>query len=111
MTARQFRCAVRAAAQAAQRIDAKLETLCELNGGGATRNAEIHCARSADPLVAHDFETESLALIQADHSCAFEGAYINQHVNSTAIGAEETIALRDVKPSHGSNCHSASSHE
>jgi hypothetical protein len=79
--------------------------------GVQPRNAEIHRARSADPLVVHDFETESLAMIQADHSCAFEGAYINQHVNSTAIGPEETIALRDVKPSDGSNCHSASSHE
>ncbi len=43
--------------------------------GLQSRNAEIHCARSADPLIAHDFETESLALIQAGHSCAFEGAY------------------------------------
>src|SRR5208337_1972337 len=75
------------------------------------RNAEIHCARSADPRIVHDFETESLALIQAGHSCAFEGAYADQHVNSTVVGLEETIALGDVEPSDGSTCHSASSHE
>src|SRR5208337_1331493 len=75
------------------------------------RSPETLCARSADPLIAHDFEAESLALIQAGHSCAFEGAYTDQHVNSTVVGLDETIALRDVEPSDGSNCHSASSHE
>ena len=52
----------------------------------------IHCARSADPLIAHDFEYYSLALIQAGHSCAFKGAYTDHHVNSTVVGLEETIA-------------------
>jgi hypothetical protein len=73
--------------------------------------APAGCARSADPLIAHDFEAESLALIQAGHSCAFEGAYTDQHVNSTVVGLDETIALSDVEPSDGSNCHGASSHE
>ena len=71
----------------------------------------LHRARSADPLIAHDFETESLALIQAGHSCAFDGAYTDQHVNSAVVRLDETIALRDVEPLDGSNCHGASSHE
>ena len=58
-----------------------------------SRNAEVHCARPVDPLIAHDFETQSLALIQAGNSCAFEGAYTDQHVNSTVLGPDETIAL------------------
>jgi hypothetical protein len=78
--------------------------------GPQFRSAEIHCARSADPLIAHDFEAQSLAPIQAGQSRAFEGAYTDQHINSAVVGLEETIALRDVEPSDGSNCHSASSH-
>jgi hypothetical protein len=45
-------------------------------------------------------------LIQPGDSCAFEGAYTDQHVNSTVVGLDETIALRDVEPSDGSNCES-----
>jgi hypothetical protein len=78
-----------------------------LQSGGA----EILCARSTDPLIAHDFEPESLALIQTGHPCAFESAYTDQHVYSTVIGLEESIALTDIEPSDGSNCHGASSHE
>jgi len=37
-------------------------------------------------------------LIQAGHSCAFDGAYVDQHVNTTVVGLDETIALRDVEP-------------
>ena len=57
------------------------------------RGAEILCARSIDPLIAHDFEAESLALIQTGHSCAFESANTDQHVNCAPIGLEETITL------------------
>src|SRR5271166_3053026 len=67
---------------------------------------QILCARSGDPLIAHEFEAKSLALIQAGHSCAFDGAYVDQHVNTTVVGLDETIALRDVEPPYGSNCHS-----
>src|SRR5271165_7246696 len=98
-----------------QWIDAKLDEkrhfYARSVAGLQSRNAKILCARSADPLIAHDFETESLALIQAGHSCAFEGTYADQHVSSTVVGLDETIALGDVEPSDGSNCHSASSHE
>jgi hypothetical protein len=60
---------------------------------------EILCTRSADPLIVHDFEAESLALIQAGHLCAFEGAYTDQHINSIiVIWREQTIAFRDVEP-------------
>jgi hypothetical protein len=41
------------------------------------RSAEILSARSADPLIVHDLEAEALALIQAGHACAFDGAYID----------------------------------
>jgi hypothetical protein len=98
-----------------QRTETKLEgerhVYARSVAGLQFRNAEIHCARSADPLIAHDFETESLALIKAGHSCAFDGAYTDQHVNSTVVGLDEAIALGDVEPPDGSNCHSASSHE
>jgi hypothetical protein len=43
--------------------------------GVQSRNAEILGARSADPLIAHNFKAESLRLIQASHSGAFKGAY------------------------------------
>jgi hypothetical protein len=78
---------------------------------GVAENAEILCARFADPLIAHDFETESLASSQAGHSCALEGAYIDHYVNATIVGLDETIAFMGVEPSDGSNCHSASFHE
>ena len=45
--------------------------------GLQSRSAEILCARFADPLIVHDLEAEALALIQAGHSCAFDGAYID----------------------------------
>ena len=64
-----------------QRIDAKLDEkrhFCARSVAGLqSRNAKILCARSGDPLIAHDFEAESLALIQAGHSCAFDSAYID----------------------------------
>jgi hypothetical protein len=100
-----------------QRTEAKLDIEGERHvyarsvAGLQSRYAELHRARSADPLIAHDFETESLALIQAGHSCAFDGAYTDQHVNSAVVRLDETIALRDVEPLDGSNCHGASSHE
>ena len=37
------------------------------------RSDEILCVRSADPLIVHNFEAESLALGQAGHFCAFDG--------------------------------------
>ena len=40
-----------------------------------SRSAEMLCARSADLRIVHNFEAELLALIQAGHSCAFDGAY------------------------------------
>jgi hypothetical protein len=86
-----------------QWIDAKLDEkrhfYARSVAGLQSRNAKILCARSADHLIAHDFEAESLALmIQAGHSCAFDGAYVDQHVNATVVGLDETIALRDVEP-------------
>jgi hypothetical protein len=93
-----------------QWIDAKLDEKRDFYArsvaGLQSRNAKILCARCADPLIAHDFEAESLALIQAGHSCAFDGAYVDQHVNATVVGLDETIALRDVETPYGSNCHS-----
>ena len=50
---------------------------------------EILCTRSADPLIVHDFEAASLALIQAGLLCAFEGAYTDQHINSIVIGVSK----------------------
>jgi hypothetical protein len=59
--------------QLRQRIDAKLEGKRDVYArsvaGLQSRTAEIHCARPVDPLIAHDFEAESLALIQAGDSC------------------------------------------
>jgi hypothetical protein len=49
----------------------------------------------ADPLIVHNFEAESLALSQAGHFCAFDGRYIDQHINATVFGLDKTIALRD----------------
>jgi hypothetical protein len=93
-----------------QWIDAKLDEkrhfYARSVAGLQSRNANILCARSADPLIAQDFEAESLALIQAGHSCAFDGAYVDQHVNATVVGLDETIALKDVETPYGSNCHS-----
>ena len=67
---------------------------------------QILCARSGDPLIAHGgFEAKSLALIQAGHSCAFDGAYVDQHVNATVVGLDETIAFKDVETPYGSNSH------
>ena len=75
------------------------------------RSDEILCVRSADPLIVHNFEAESLVLFQAGHFCAFDGTYIDQHINATVVGLDETIALRDIEPSYGSSGHSASSYE
>jgi hypothetical protein len=62
-----------------QWIDARIEGKRHVyaRSGLQSRSAEILCARSADPLIVHDFEAEVLALIQAGHSCAFDGAYID----------------------------------
>ena len=65
---------------ATDRCEARREASClrALSGGGLySRSAEVLCARSADPLIVHDFEAEVQALIQAGHSCAFDGAYID----------------------------------
>jgi hypothetical protein len=93
-----------------QWIDAKLDEkrhfYARSVAGLQSRNAKILGARSADPLIAHDFEAESLAWIQPGHSCAFDGAYVDQHVNATVVGLDETIALGDVETPYGSNRHS-----
>ena len=90
-----------------QWIDAKLDEKRHFNArsvaGLQSRNAKILGARSADPLIAHDFEAESLAWIQPGHSCAFDGAYVDQHVNATVVGLDEAIALVDVETPNGSN--------
>src|ERR1700722_2890288 len=90
-------------------IDARIEGKPNVyaRSGLQSRSAEILSARSADPFIVHDVEAEALVLIQAGHSCAFDGAYIDEHVNSTVVGLEETIALTDVEPSDSSHCHSA----
>ena len=90
-------------------IDARLEGKFNVYACSdlQSRSTEILCARSADPLIVHDLEAEALALIRAGHSCAFDGAYIDEHVTSTVVGLEETIALTDVELSDSSNCHSA----
>jgi hypothetical protein len=75
------------------------------------RTDKILSVRSADPLIVHNFEAESLALFQAGHFCAFDGTYVDQHINATVVGFDETIALRDIEPSYGSSGHSASSHQ
>jgi hypothetical protein len=54
------------------------------------RSDEILCVRSPDPLIVHNFEAESLALFQAGHFCAFDGTYIDQHINATVVGLDET---------------------
>src|SRR5271166_5494052 len=48
----------------------------------------------------------SLASIQIGHSCAFDGAYVDQHVDAAFVGLDETTALTDVEPPYGSICHS-----
>ena len=45
--------------------------------GLQSRSAEILSARSADSLIVHDLEAEALVFIQAGHSCALDGAYID----------------------------------
>jgi hypothetical protein len=62
-----------------RRIDARLEGKRNVyaRSGQQSRSAEILCARSADPLIVHDLEAEALVFIQAGHSCAFDGAYID----------------------------------
>ena len=42
-----------------------------------SKSAEILCARLADPFIVHDLKAEAVTLIQAGHSCAFDGAYID----------------------------------
>jgi hypothetical protein len=60
-------------------IDARIEGKRNVyaRSGLQSRTAEILSARSADPLIVHDLEAEALAWIQAGHSCAFDGAYID----------------------------------
>ena len=60
-------------------IDARIEGKFNVyaRSGLQSRSAEILSARSADPLIVHDLEAEALALIQAGHSCAFVGTYID----------------------------------
>jgi hypothetical protein len=60
-------------------IDARIKGKCNVyaRSGPQSRSAEIVCARFADPLIVHDVEAEALALIQAGHSCALDGAYID----------------------------------
>jgi hypothetical protein len=70
---------------------------------------KILCARSADPLIAHNFETESLAFAQTGNFCAFDGTYIDQNINATVVELDDTIPLRDIEPSYGSSSHSTSS--
>jgi hypothetical protein len=80
-------------------IDARIEGERNVyaRSGRQSRSAKILSARSADPLIVHDLEAEALALIQAGHSYAFDGACIDEHVNSTVVGLEETIAPTDVE--------------
>jgi hypothetical protein len=73
------------------------------------RSDELVCVRSADPLIVHNFEAQLLALSQAGHFCAFDGTYIDQHINATVVGFDKTIALMDIETSYGSGSHSASS--
>jgi hypothetical protein len=75
------------------------------------RSDELLCVRSADPLIVHNFEAESLAFSQAGHFCAFDGTYIHQHINATVVGLDKTITLMDIETSYGSSSHSASSHQ
>src|ERR1700733_13071632 len=75
--------------------------------GLQSRSTKTLCARSDDPLIIHNIKTELLPLIQAGHSCAIDCACVDQPVNSTVVGFEETIALTDVVPSDSSSCHSA----
>ena len=62
-----------------RRIDTRIKGKRNVYAGSGlqSRSAEIVCARSADPLIVHDVEAEALALIQAGHSYAFDGAYID----------------------------------
>ena len=49
----------------------------------------------------------SLALIEIGHSCAFDGAYVDQHVDAAFVRLDGTTALTDVEPPpYGSICHS-----
>ena len=47
---------------------------------------------SPNALIVHDLEAETLALIQAGHSSAFDGAYRDHHVDSNAVGLDESVA-------------------
>jgi hypothetical protein len=60
-------------------VDARIEGKRNVyaRSGLQPRSAEILSTRSADPLIVHDLEAEALALIQAGHSCAFDGANID----------------------------------
>src|SRR5271166_4833420 len=66
-------------------------------------------ARSVESPILHDIEADSLALIQAVQSRAFDSAYRDQDLNPTAIGLDEPIALMNVERSHGSKRHCVSS--
>jgi hypothetical protein len=79
--------------------------------GSYFRSDEILCVPSADPLIVHDFEAESLALFRGGHFCVFDGAYIDQHINATVVGLDKTVTLMDIERSYGSRNHSASSYE
>ena len=66
---------------------------------------QIFRGRLAGLAVHHDFEGNALTFPQLAEAGAFDGADMDEHVLTTTLGLDESIALLRVEPLHGTVVH------
>src|SRR5262245_5723361 len=66
---------------------------------------EVVRGRFAGTAIGHDLERDLLAFVQAVQAGAFHRADMHEHILATVVRLDESVALRSVKPLHGSRSH------